>query len=77
MSRVVDGLNADEAIIAKFYASNAAIGCAYPDGAKGGSIERAHQVQRQDADGSGVREDGDLTASVLMDDAVKEPGAAV
>lgn len=70
MTRVVDGRDADEAVCVEVEAGDAAVGGSNPDGAQGRSVERAHQVEGENADGSGVGEDGDRFIPVLFDNAV-------
>jgi hypothetical protein len=68
---VVDTKDADKAIITQLEARNAAVCSCNPDWLEFRRIERAHQVQYQDADCSGVSEEHNASAFVLLDCVVK------
>src|SRR5690349_7202059 len=57
VSRVVDRQHAHETIITQLEPRDRAVRVADPDGPQLGGVERAHQVQREDADRAGVTED--------------------
>ena len=71
MTRIVDCKHANKAIVAQLEPCDAAIAGGDPDGFEFRRIESAHQVQREDADRSGVTEDRDLATSMLVDDRVE------
>ena len=71
MARIVDGEHSDEAVVTQFKSRDAAVGARDPDGFEFRSVEGAHQMKCEDADGSGVTEDRDLAAAILDDDLVE------
>src|ERR1051326_1305275 len=71
MSRVVNTQHTHEAIIAQLKPRNRAVSIADPNGPQLRRIERAHQVQRENADRPRVTEDGDLSSLMLRDDFVE------
>lgn len=77
MPRIVDGMHTYEAVCAEVEACDAAIGGGDPDGAQFGGVERAHEVQCENADRAGVGEDGDGCASVSFDGLVQFARGAV
>ncbi len=77
MSCVVERQHTDEAVEAKFKPTNTTIRGGEPDGAQGWGVERAHEVEGEDADRAGVGEDGDSAALIGGDGAVEGVGGAV
>src|SRR5689334_2909605 len=77
MPCIVDCENADEPVWAKLEASNTTIGCGNPDGTQLWRVERAYQVQRQNADRACVREEGDAPARVMLNRLVQLARSAI
>lgn len=71
MAGIVDIEHPHETIVTQFKSRDAAIPARDPDGLELGGIEGAHEVKGHDADRSGVAEDCDLAATILLDDLVK------
>ncbi len=63
--------DAHEAIVAQIETRNPAICGGDPDGLQIRRVERAHQMQYQNADGSGVSEERDAPAAMLFDGLVE------
>lgn len=77
MSRVIDCEDAHKSICAQVEACNAAVGSSDPDGAQVLCVERAHQMQSEDADRAGMCKDRERAANVLCDGAVEFVRGAV
>ena len=71
MAGVVEGEDADVTAAAKLKSVDAAIGGDEPRRCFCVTVDRTHQMQREEADGSSVRIDGDTLAVVLADQVVE------
>src|SRR5689334_22001313 len=71
MARVVDRQHAHETIVTQFKPRDRAVRVADPYGPQLGRVERAHYMQRENADRSRMTEDRDVPASVSHDDLVE------
>ena len=67
MAGVVNSKHSNKAVGSQFKAREPTVSGRNPDGLKVGCVECPHQMEYENADGSGVSEYGNSTAPVVLD----------